>query len=132
MKKVLFVFALLFNAVFAFAFDVNMNFGIEQQKSVDGYQHTADNHQQQKSVDGYQQYVGKSFFVRPAFGKLETWKKSGFEYDKTYDGKTFTISKVTVKDVTLNDKPNKEITVMAVEDGGKKKIKFNRKIYNLF
>ena len=108
MKKVLFVFALLFNAVFAFAFDVNMNFGIKQQKS----------------VDGYQQYVGKSFFVRPAFGKLETWKKSGFEYDKTYDGKTFTISKVTVKDVTLNDKPNKEITVMAVEDGGKKKIKF--------
>ena len=108
MKKVLFVFALLFNAVFAFAFDFNMNFGIEQQKS----------------VDGYQQYVGKSFFVRPAFGKLETWKKSGFEYDKTYDGKTFTISKVTVKDVTLNDKPNKEITVMAVEDGGKKKIKF--------
>ena len=108
MKKVLFVFALLFNAVFAFAFDVNMNFGIEQQKS----------------VDGYQQYVGKSFFVRPAFGKLETWKKSGFEYDKTYDGKTFTISKVTVKDVTLNDKQNKEITVMAVEDGGKKKIKF--------
>lgn len=108
MKKVLFVFALLFNAVIAFAFDVNMNFGIEQQKS----------------VDGYQQYVGKSFFVRPAYGKLETWKKSGFEYDKAYDGKTFTISKVTVKDVTLNDKPNKEITVMAVEDGGKKKIKF--------
>ena len=108
MKKVLFVFALLFNAVIAFAFDVNMNFGIEQQKS----------------VDGYQQYVGKSFFVRPAYGKLETWRKSGFEYDKDYDGKTFTITKVTVKDVTLNDKPNKEITVMAVEDGGKKKIKF--------
>lgn len=108
MKKVLFVFALLFNAVIAFAFDVNMNFGIEQQKS----------------VDGYQQYVGKSFFVRPAYGKLETWRKSGFEYDKGYNGKTFTITKVKVKDVTLNDKPNKEITVMAVEDGGKNKIKF--------
>lgn len=108
MKKVLFVFVLLFNAVFAFAFDVNMNFGIEKQKS----------------VDGYQQYVGKSFFVRPAYGKLETWKKSGFEYNKSYDGKTFTITKVSVKDVELNDKPNREVTVQAVEDGGKAKIKF--------
>jgi len=78
MKKVLFVFALLFNAVIAFAFDVNMNFGIEQQKS----------------VDGYQQYVGKSFFVRPAYGKLETWRKSGFEYDKVT---MFAYCKVTTK-----------------------------------
>ena len=108
MKKFLFTFVLLCNAVFAFAFDVNMNFGIEQQKS----------------ADGYQQYVGKNFFVRPAYGKLETWKKSGFEYNKSYDGKTFTITKVSVKDVELNDKPNREVTVQAVEDGGKTKIKF--------
>lgn len=108
MKRMLYLFALLFNALMSFAFDTNMFFGIKQQKT----------------VDDYQQYVGKSFFVRPAYGQLETWKNSGFEYDKAYDGKTFTISKVTVKDVTLNGKPNKEITVMAVEDGGKKKIKF--------
>lgn len=108
MKRMLYLFALLFNALMSFAFDTNMFFGIKQQKT----------------VDDYQQYVGKSFFVRPAYGQLETWKNSWFEYDKAYDGKTFTISKVTVKDVTLNGKPNKEITVMAVEDGGKKKIKF--------
>lgn len=108
MKKLFSVLVLLLNISIALAFDTNLSFGIKQQKT----------------ADGYQQYVGKSFFVRPAYGKLETWRKSGFEYDKDYDGKTFTITKVTVKDVTLNDKPNKEITVMAVEDGGKKKIKF--------
>ena len=91
-----------------YAFDTNSVYGIKQQAS----------------AEGYQQYVGKSFFVRPAYGHLETWKKSGFEYDKDYDGKTFTITKVTVKDVKLNDKPNKEVTIVAVQDGAKKKIKF--------
>ena len=108
MKKNLFLFALLLNAVLSFAFDTNMNYGINQQKT----------------IEGYQQYVGKSFFVRPAFGTLETWKKSGFEYNKTYEGKTYTITKISVKDVTLNDKPNREVTVQALEDGGKGKIKF--------
>ena len=108
MKKSLILLALLLNISVAFAFDTNLSFGIKQQTS----------------ADGYQQYVGKSFFVRPAYGKLETWKKSGFEYNKAYDGKIYSITKVTVKDVKLNDKPNREVTIQAVEDGGKGKIKF--------
>lgn len=108
MKKNLLLFAMLLAVTTVFAFDTNLSFGILQQKS----------------PDGYQQYVGKSFFVRPAFGNLETWKKSGFSYDNFYDGKTFTITKVTVKDVILNDKPNKEVTILAVQDGAKTKIKF--------
>lgn len=108
MKKIFILFAMLLAVTTAFAFETNSLFGF----------------QQQKSSDGYQQYVGKSFFVRPAYGKLETWTKSGFTYDKSYEGKTFTITTVTVKDVTLNDKPNKEITVVAVQDGAKTKIKF--------
>lgn len=109
MKRILFVLAVLMCSLqFSFAFDTNSNFGI----------------QQQKNEAGYQQYVGKSFFVRPAYGTLETWRKSGFKYDESYDGKTFTITKVTVKDVELNDKPNKEIQVVAVQNGGKMKIKF--------
>lgn len=108
MKNFLVLFAMLLAVTTVFAFDTNDTFGISQQKS----------------PDGYQQYVGKSFFVRPAYGKLETWNKSGFNYNKSYDGKTFTITKVTVKDVTLNGKPNKEVTILAVQDGAKTKIKF--------
>ncbi|MBR1687553.1 MAG: hypothetical protein IJ710_03355 [Prevotella sp.] len=108
MKKLFFLFAMLLTVSAAFAFDTNLVYGFKQQDS----------------ADGYQQYVGKSFFVRPAYGSLETWRKSGFEYDKSYDGKTFTITKVTVKDVKLNDKPNKEVTIVAVQDGAKNKIKF--------
>lgn len=110
MNKTMFLlFAWLLNISTAFAIDTNMNFGIEQQKG---------------AAEGYQQYVGKVFYVRPAIGKLETWKKSGFEYSKSYDGKVFTITKVEVKDVTLNGKPNREISVQAVEKDGKGKIKF--------
>ena len=108
MKKIFVLFAMLLAVTTVFAFDTNSLFGFEQQKT----------------SEGYQQYVGKSFFVRPAYGKLETWTKSGFNYDKSYEGKTFTITKITVKDVTLNDKPNKEVTVVAVQDGAKTKIKF--------
>lgn len=108
MKKLFCLSMMLLCALATFAFDTNSVYGIKQQTS----------------ADGYQQYVGKSFFVRPAYGHLETWKKSGFEYDKDYDGKTFTITEVTVKDVKLNDKPNKEVTIIAVQDGDKKKIKF--------
>ena len=108
MKKIFILFAMLLAVTTVFAFDTNSLFGFEQQKT----------------SEGYQQYVGKSFFVRPAYGKLETWNKSGFTYDKSYEGKTFTITKITVKDVTLNDKPNKEVTVVAVQDGAKTKIKF--------
>ncbi len=108
MKKLFCLSAMLLCVLATFAFDTNSVYGIKQQTS----------------AEGYQQYVGKSFFVRPAYGHLETWKKSGFEYDKAYDGKTFTITKVTVKDVKLNDKPNKEVTIIAIQDGAKKKIKF--------
>lgn len=108
MKKLFLLFALVLNMSAAFAFDTNTVFGFKQQNS----------------SEGYQQYVGKSFYVRPAYGLLETWEKSGFKYDKSFDGKTFTITKVTVKDVELNKKPNKEITIIAVQDGSKSKIKF--------
>lgn len=108
MKKLFSLFAMLLMVSAAFAFDTNLVYGFKQQNS----------------AEGYQQYVGKSFFVRPAYGSLETWRKSGFEYDKSYDGKTFTITKVTVKDVKLNDKPNKEVTIVAVQDCAKNKIKF--------
>lgn len=108
MKKLLLLLTMLWTTSAIYAFDTNSNFGFTEQKS----------------GDDYQQYVGKSFFVRPAYGQLETWRKSGFEYDKSYEGKTFTITKISVKDVVLNDKPNREVSVTAVQDGGKSKIKF--------
>lgn len=108
MKKFLALFAMLLAVTTVFAFDTNYTFGILQQKT----------------PEGYQQYVGKSFFVRPAYGRMETWYKSGFDYNGFYEGKTFTITKVTVKDVKLNNNPNKEVTIFAVQDGAKTKIKF--------
>lgn len=108
MKKFFFLFLMLLSISAAYALDTNTEFGIKQQET----------------ADGYQQYVGHSFFVRPAYGSLETWKKSGFDYNKSYDGKTFTITKVTVKDVKLNDKPNREVTIFAEQNGSKGKIKF--------
>lgn len=108
MKRILFLLTLLINFVTVFAFDSSTNFGFNQQKT----------------EEAYQQYVGKCFKVRPAYGKLETWDKSGFKFNESYIGKTYAISKITVKDVTLNDKPNREISVIAVENGSKKKIKF--------
>ena len=55
---------------------------------------------------------------------MERWAKSGFKFDKALADKVFSVTKVTVKDVTLNDKPNKEVTIQATEVGGKTKIKF--------
>ena len=108
MKKVLFLFVLLVDYITAFAFDTSTNFGFNQQKT----------------AEAYQQYVGKRFTVRPAYGQLETWDKSGFKFNESYIGKTYTISKITVKDVTLNNEPNREITVVAVGNDSKRKIKF--------
>lgn len=68
--------------------------------------------------------MGQKFFVRPAYGSLETWNKSDFKYDKAYDGKIFVIKKITTKNVELNKKPNTEVTVEAIADGSKDKIKF--------
>lgn len=94
--------------VVARALDTNGNFGFKQQST----------------PDGYQQYVGAKFEVRPAYGSLETWKRSGFKYDESYAGKIFEIKEINVKDVKVNDKPNREISIQAIEVGGKKKIKF--------
>lgn len=108
MKKVMSVLAALMMVFSAFAFDVNSTFGMKQQDS----------------PEGYQQYVGKQFQIRYPSGKLETWEKSGFKPKDEMIPNTYTITKVTVKDIELNGKPNKEITVEAVQDGTKKKVKF--------
>lgn len=98
MKKLLFVLVMLFNITAVFSLDINSSFGF----------------QKQSSEDKYQQYVGKAFLVRPAFGKLETWDKSGILYSDYLDNMIYTISKITVKYVLLNNKPNKLIKVQAV------------------
>lgn len=108
MKKVMSILAALMMAISAFAFDVNSTFGMKKQSL----------------PEGYQQYVGKQFKFRYACGKLETWEKSGFKPKDEIMPNTYTITKVTVKDVELNGEPNKEITIEAVQDGTKKKVKF--------
>jgi len=108
MKKIFTFFASLLVAISVFALDTNGNYGFKKQDT----------------PDGYQQYVGQQIMVRDAFGKLETWEKSGFKPSDETKGKAFTITKVEVKDVELNGEPNKEIKIEAVETGGKKKIKF--------
>lgn len=108
MKKLFVLMLLLLNILAVKAFDTNGIFGIKQQDD----------------LNGYQQYVGQKFFVRPAYGTLETWDKSGLKYDKSYDGKIFIINKITLKDVELNKKPNKEVTVEASGVDSKDKIKF--------
>lgn len=108
MKKLILSLLGLLTIVVAHAFDTNMTFGIKQQDS----------------PEGYQQYVGKSFQFRYPAGKLETWEKSGFKPSDEIIPNTYTITKVTVKDVELNKKPNREITVEAVQNGAKKKVKF--------
>ncbi|MBO4984728.1 MAG: hypothetical protein J6C87_03685, partial [Bacteroides sp.] len=108
MKKFILLFALLVSSMITFAFETSSNFGFVEQST----------------AEGYQQYVGKSFFIRQAFGKLETWEKSGFKFNEDFEGKVYTISKITVKDVTVNGKPNKEITIVAIANDAKKKIKF--------
>lgn len=108
MKKVMSVLAALMMVFSAFAFDVNGTFGIKQQDS----------------PEGYQQYVGKQFQFRYPCGTLETWKESGFKLKDEIIPNTYTITKVTVKDIEINGVPNKEITVEAVQDGTKKKVKF--------
>lgn len=108
MKKAAFLLIAFLLSFTAFAFDTNSTFGMTQQKD----------------PEGYQQYVGKSFSLRYPAGKLETWDKSGFKPNDEMIPNTYTITKVTVKDVVLNGKPNKEITVEAIQNGAKKKIKF--------
>lgn len=108
MKKTFLLFMTLLFAVTAMAIDTNGEYGFMQQKS----------------PEGYQQYIGKAFIVRPAYGSLETWDKSGFKPSEEDFNKTFVVTKITTKSVTLNDKPNTEVTVEAVEKGTKKKIKF--------
>ena len=63
MKKIFTFFASLLVAISVFALDTNGNYGFKKQDT----------------PDGYQQYVGQQIMVRDAFGKLETWEKSGFK-----------------------------------------------------
>ncbi len=90
------------------AFDVNSRYGFKEQKT----------------AEGYQQYLGKSFFVRPAYGLLESWENSGFKYRKIHAEKLYIISKIKVKDVNIYGTPNREISIEAVEDVSNKSIRF--------
>lgn len=108
MKKYLLFLFMTLISISTWSIDTNLSYGIKEQKT----------------VSDYQQYVGMSFIVRPAYGELETWDKSGFKYNESYNGKIFVITKIDAKDVKLNGKPNREITVIANENGTNKKIKF--------
>lgn len=108
MRKLLLLMLFALNFVPNFAFDTNEIFGFKFEEN----------------SNDYQQYVGKNFFVRPAYGTLETWKRSGFEYKPEFEGKVFTIKKITVKDVEVNKEANKEINVEAVAVNSKEKLKF--------
>ncbi len=108
MKKLLALLWALMIAVSTFAIDFNETFGMKKQDN------PAD----------YQQYVGKSFTLRNPVGQLETWYKSGLSLSNDMMGKSYTITKVAVKDVVVNAKINRQVTVVAVQNGTKKKIKF--------
>lgn len=108
MKKILSLVLSLIAVLSAQAFDTNRTFGIKQQDS----------------PEGYQQYIGKSFQFRHSIGTLETWNKSGFKPSDDVIQNTYTITKIDVKDIELNGDPNREITVEAVQNGTKKKVKF--------
>lgn len=108
MEKVISFLAALMLTFSAFAFDVNSTFGMKRQDT----------------PEEYQQYVGKRFQFRYPCGVLETWDNSGFKLKDRYIPNTYTITKIKVKDVVLNGKPNKEITVKAIQNGIKKKVQF--------
>ncbi|WP_406535222.1 hypothetical protein [Methanobrevibacter sp.] len=108
MKKFVFILASLLLSFVASAFVTNDNFGIKKQGT----------------PGAYQQYYGRTFFVRNAYG-YESWEKTGFKpnEDDLNSNVTFTITKISVKEVNKNDKPNKEITIEAIQNGVKRNIK---------
>ncbi len=108
MKRLLCLSLMMLCIMTTLAFDVNSRFGIKEQKT----------------AEGYQQYLGKSFFVRPAYGLLESWENSGFKYRKIHAEKLYIISKIKVKDVNIYGTPNREISIEAVEDVSNKTIRF--------
>ncbi len=108
MKKLFLLFTLVCLPLFIFAFDTSEKFSFVVQES----------------PEGYQQYVGKSFFVRPAYGKKETWYKSKFSYSDLYKSSVFIITKVKVRNDFINGKHNKRITVVADEYGSNITIQF--------
>lgn len=108
MKRLIFFLTFLLITVSAFSLDVNSTFGFKKQAT----------------SEGYQQYVGKQFKFRYACGSLETWEKTGFRPNEDIIPNTYTITEIIVKDVVLNGEPNKEITIKAVQDGTKRKVKF--------
>lgn len=109
MRRLLFL-SLLFvvGVLSSFAVETNGIFGFKQQDN----------------AAGYQQYVGQEFKLREAHGTLETWKKTGLDIKPEMYDNIYVVTKITVKDVEVNKKNNKEVTVEAVQKGTKKKIKF--------
>lgn len=108
-KRFSILFVLLINCIIIFANDYSSNFGFVKQED----------------IAAYQKYVGKKFLIRNAFGNLETWERTKLYDYKYYIGKTYTINKITVKDVKLNGKPNRRISIVAKENGSNRKIKFD-------
>lgn len=111
MKRAFLFFGILFINLAIFAFETNSAFGIKKQDT----------------PEGYQQYVSREFIFRPACGSLETWNNSGFKYSKDLATVPYTIIKVKVKDVVIDNKPNREITIEAVPTYGGQKDRFKEK-----
>lgn len=79
----------------------------------------------QNTLNEYQQYIGKSFKIRRAISEFETWEKSGLKFKEELCNNVYTITSITMKDVRLEDKPNKEIRIEAELNNSKRgKIKF--------
>lgn len=111
MKRAFMFFCILFINLTIFAFETNSAFGIKKQDT----------------PEGYQQYVSREFIFRPACGSLETWDNSGFKYSKDLATVPYTIVKVKVKDVVIDNEPNREITIEAVPTYGSQKNRFKEK-----
>ena len=111
MKKLFLFISILSINLTAFAFETNPALGIKKQDS----------------PEGYQQYVSREFIFRPACGSLETWENSGFKFSKELATVPYTIIKVKVKDVIIDNEPNREITIEAVPTYGRQKNKYKEK-----
>lgn len=108
MKRAFLFFGILLINLTIFAFETNSAFGIKEQDS----------------PEGYQQYVGKEFIFRRACGSLEPWDYTYINYPKARAKVPYTIIKIKTKDVVVDKKPNREITIEAIPTGGGPKVKF--------
>lgn len=108
MKRAFLFFGILFITLTIFAFETNSAFGIKEQDS----------------PEGYQQYVGKEFIFRRACGGLEPWDYTYINYPIARANVPYTIIKIKTKDVVIDKKPNREISIEAIPTGGGSKVKF--------